>query len=256
MTDILLPGAGRGAVSPAVAPPVAMASSSVAGLRLTPQSPATLLGANLKAEWDCRSGTAANTWTDAITSAVLTGSGSPTFAADPGYFNGLSVWQMSGAQLMDTGNLAAALVAASTATWMCLICRQPSPGSNKVLFTPTNTAAQAAWIFGQSAATPFALTLFAPSTNSNSAFAPDAAVHRYEFGCQSSSSGRTLVKDGVLIKFTSGSSNRVLQRVVMPQLSETAASLNVACLRIADTWPTNEQREQMRAYDRAIFGTL
>lgn len=74
-----------------------------------------LLGSSLLFDFDARHGAnpTAVTWADHVRTMTLTGTNTPTFGNDPGFFNNRSVWKFLAAstQYMDTGTLGATLIA-------------------------------------------------------------------------------------------------------------------------------------------------
>lgn len=227
-------------------------------MQLTVSAPATVLGANLKAEWDARAGTAANTWTDSVAGAVLTGSNSPTFGVDTGFFNGLSVWQLTGSgnQKLDTGQLGAELVAAGTPIYVCLIVRHTLIAASQRVIRLFQSADTQSYIQNLGSSGIFPVTINTPSGLMTSTYAANtSSVHRYEFGLDGTF-GWTIVNGRVRLKQALAMPNLNVQRVILPFETPTTTAIIYAAVRIADVWPTGLQREQMRAYDRSVFGTL
>lgn len=254
MADILVP-TGRGLLTPSIAPDIASPTFGVAGLQLTPQSPATLLGSALKAEWDARAGVAANTWTDSVASTVLTGTGSPTFGADAGYFNELSVWQFSGAQYLDTGNLAE-LVPVDVDAWFCVIGRLTIvDATTRQLFSFRNDQSpnDVAYAVRANSTTNLWNVTWGAAAHITQRTA-DTAMHRFEI--LALNGRRYFYVDGqTYLAATGASSGRSVERVALPTVSSSTSACSIAVVRIAWPVPTGIQRQQMRAYDRAIWGT-
>lgn len=254
MANVAYPGAPY--VAKPISPPMAGVFGAAAEISLPIIAPATLLGSDLIADWDARAGVAATTWTDQKASIVLTATGSPTFATDGAYFNGLPVWKIVSGQQLSTGTIATFLTSSSTFS-ISTVCRFTSGTlANKNLWrTFTTNGTVQSWL-AQALNSVARLGMTGAISIQSRVGAFDSSntdVHRFEFAFNGARA--YILLDGVDVGDGAMSQSRSSETFTMPTITANTIAINIASTRIVSPLPSANVRAQLRAYDASIWGT-
>jgi len=225
---------------------------------------ASILGANLLAEWDARVGVSGVTWTDSVGGRVLTGVNTPVLATDGANFSGLPVWKFvtASAQYMDEGAGQPTLIAAGATDFYCsIVLRDTDLGlgiaqnlldmcDSGITAEVMNFVVDATGVFLTGRINPFAA--FTATA--------DTAVHLFEIFYTAGGGDIVLSIDGVDTPAGAGpglTTAGALARVFVGcNLAPGAllASANVARVRICAAVPSASQRTQLQALDQSAWG--
>lgn len=235
---------------------------------MTLRAAARLLGSSVLVDVDTRHGVnpTAVTWTDHLSTRVLTGVNAPTFGTDLGYFNNRPVWKFAAAssQYLDSGAGGATLFALGAgALYVSMVLRVPlltDLGAGQTFLNLSDnaltdiqvqiarTAGATATIYGRIAGQNANTAIDIGTTPRLVEVFLDAAGQRY------------ISIDGVDVTDAPGggvTTTTIMQRIFVGAFAGPAApsNVNVARLRICTAVPSLSVRTSLRQIDHLVWGT-
>lgn len=183
---------------PTAAQRAALQATVVRDFDTGPKTIAQVLGANLKFRVDAATGWSAGAWLDQIQALSLTGTGTPTRAADGANFRGKSVVTFNGTSQGYSGGSGNIIAATATRPYMYLVMRQIAGNASaaKVIQTHDNPTATEVYGFGDVAGAVTSSAARIEGANFGTFALPQATPSFWELYLDAATGLRTVVRDG------------------------------------------------------------
>lgn len=248
-------------VVPTAAQRAALRAAAIRDFDVGPKTVAQVLGSNLVFRVDSLTGWSAGAWVDSVGAVSLTGTGTPTRAADGTLYRGKNVINFNGTSQGYSGAAGANLCAAGTRPYVYMVMRQIAGNASacKVLQTHDAGAANENYGIGDTVGAVTAMQARIEGASFGSVALPNAAPSFWEMYLSTAAGVRSFDKDGVSVATngTGVSTGFPIRTVSIGALINTLqfAQCTVAEAGICTAHPGSSTAAILRAMQREVWNT-